>query len=96
MQCDSNNGRNDMSLAALVGETVSLERHASGLRGACPLHSDPSRSLYVSTVLDCFHCFGCGRSGDAVKWIMIRDRRDRETAEAILEVWQKGKGLGRL
>lgn len=88
MQCSSNGERENISLAALIRQTVSLEAHASGLRGACPLHRDPSRSLYVSKVLDRFHCFGCGTSGDAVRWLMIRDRLDRETAELMFARWQ--------
>ncbi|MBD8548297.1 hypothetical protein IFT82_16345 [Sphingomonas sp. CFBP 8760] len=71
-----------------------LKEHASGLRGRCPAHRDPSRSLYVSTVLDRFHCFGCGAGGDAVRWIMMRDRIDRGSAEVRLARWRAGGSSG--
>lgn len=60
----------DVPLADLVGETSRLFQSPSGLRCECPRHPDSSQSLYLSGRSNFFFCFGCGWSGDVVRWTM--------------------------
>ncbi|MCD2323063.1 CHC2 zinc finger domain-containing protein [Sphingomonas sp. IC-56] len=71
-------------IAALIAETVNLEHERSALRGACPLHPDRYRGLYVSADRDHFHCFSCGAGGDVVQWIMQLEHVSEEEALARL------------
>ncbi|MBP6218819.1 MAG: DNA primase [Oligoflexales bacterium] len=57
-------------LAALIGESVSLQRKASQLTGCCPFHEEHTPSFYVYE--DHYHCFGCGAHGDAISFVTQR------------------------
>jgi DNA primase len=41
--------------------------------GLCPFHSERSPSFQVVPGRGFFHCFGCGKSGDAFQWLMERE-----------------------
>jgi len=60
-------------LAALVGQAVKLRRQGSAWVGLCPFHSERSPSFQVVAERGFYHCFGCGKHGDAFTWLMERD-----------------------
>ena len=60
-------------LAALVGQAVKLRRQGSAWVGLCPFHSERTPSFQVVAERGFYHCFGCGKHGDAFTWLMERD-----------------------
>lgn len=54
----------------VVSEFVNLKRRGANLLGLCPFHNERTPSFTVSPVKGFYKCFGCGASGDAVKFIM--------------------------
>ncbi len=60
-------------LAALVGQAVKLRRQGSAWVGLCPFHSERSPSFQVVADRGFYHCFGCGKHGDAFTWLMERE-----------------------
>lgn len=60
-------------LAALVGQAVKLRRQGSAWVGLCPFHSERSPSFQVLAERGFYHCFGCGKHGDAFTWLMERE-----------------------
>jgi DNA primase len=60
-------------LAALVGQAVKLRRQGSAWVGLCPFHSERSPSFQVVAERGFYHCFGCGKHGDAFTWLMERE-----------------------
>jgi DNA primase len=60
-------------LAALVGQAVKLRKQGSAWVGLCPFHSERSPSFQVVADRGFYHCFGCGKHGDAFTWLMERD-----------------------
>jgi DNA primase catalytic core len=65
--------KDSMSIESIVGETVALKRSGSHLKGCCPLHNEKTPSFYVRTSAQTFHCYGCGKNGDVIQYIMERD-----------------------
>ena len=49
---------------------VSLAKKGSSLVGLCPFHKEKSPSFTVSPQKGLYHCFGCGRGGDAISFVM--------------------------
>ena len=49
---------------------IKLVRSGRRLRGLCPFHREKAPSFYVEPDLGLYHCFGCGASGDAIKFVM--------------------------
>jgi DNA primase len=58
----------------VIGDFLNLKRRGSGLIGLCPFHDEKTPSFNVSPSRNIFKCFGCGRGGDAVKFIMEHER----------------------
>ena len=60
-------------LVALVGQTVKLRKQGSAHVGLCPFHSERTPSFQVVPSRQFWHCFGCGKHGDALSWLQDRD-----------------------
>lgn len=54
----------------VVGEFVSLKRRGVNLVGLCPFHNEKTPSFSVSAPKGIFKCFGCGKGGNAVNFLM--------------------------
>ena len=57
-------------IVQLVGRRVKLTRKGQAFWGCCPFHGEKSASFKVENGRRTFHCFGCGKGGDAFKWVM--------------------------
>ncbi len=62
------------NIVDLIGKTVSLKRAGKNYVGLCPFHSEKSPSFSVDSVKQYFYCFGCKKGGDAITFVMERDR----------------------
>lgn len=58
----------------VVGEHVTLKKRGVNLIGLCPFHDEKTPSFYVSPVKGIYKCFGCGKGGNAVNFIMDKDK----------------------
>lgn len=54
----------------VVGDFVTLKRRGANYIACCPFHNEKTPSFYVSPSKGIFKCFGCGKSGTAVGFIM--------------------------
>lgn len=54
----------------VVGDYVTLKRRGANLIACCPFHNEKTPSFYVSPSKGIFKCFGCGKGGTAVGFIM--------------------------
>ena len=57
-------------IVQLVGRRVKLVRKGRALWGCCPFHKEKSASFKVENERRTYKCFGCGKGGDAFKWLM--------------------------
>jgi DNA primase len=53
----------------VVGRHVELKRGGANLMGLCPFHGEKSPSFSVSPSKQFYYCFGCGASGDAIRFL---------------------------
>ncbi len=60
--------RND--IVDVVGSYVSLKRSGSGYKGLCPFHNERTPSFSVNPGGQYYHCFGCGKGGGVINFIM--------------------------
>lgn len=58
----------------IVQDYVRLKRRGVNLIGLCPFHSEKTPSFTVSPTKNIFKCFGCGRAGDAVGFLMEHEQ----------------------
>ncbi|HEX5111228.1 MAG TPA: CHC2 zinc finger domain-containing protein, partial [Saprospiraceae bacterium] len=60
----------------VVQDFVSLRRRGSNLIGLCPFHHEKTPSFSVSPTRNIYKCFGCGKGGDSVKFVMEHESYD--------------------
>jgi DNA primase len=58
----------------VVGDFVSLKKRGSSLIGNCPFHGEKTPSFHVSVNKGIYKCFGCGKAGDSVRFIMDHEK----------------------
>ena len=54
----------------VIGDFVTLKRRGSNLVGLCPFHPEKTPSFSVSPSKNLYKCFGCGKAGDSVTFLM--------------------------
>lgn len=54
----------------VVSDFVSLKRRGANFIACCPFHNEKTPSFYVSPAKGIYKCFGCGKSGTAVGFVM--------------------------
>ena len=54
----------------VIGDVVRLKRAGSNLQGLCPFHQEKSPSFSVSVSKGIYKCFGCGKAGNVVNFVM--------------------------
>ncbi|WP_168119291.1 DNA primase [Paenibacillus sp. HB172176] len=52
-----------------VGKYVHLSKQGKYMKGLCPFHSEKTPSFTVTPELQIFHCYGCGKSGNVIRFI---------------------------
>jgi len=61
-------------IVSVVGEYVTLKKAGNSYKGLCPFHSEKSPSFTVSPSRNGFHCFGCGKGGNVITFIMEMEK----------------------
>lgn len=54
----------------VVGEFITLKKRGANLLGLCPFHGEKSPSFTVSAIKGIYKCFGCGKAGNSVNFVM--------------------------
>ncbi len=54
----------------IVGEFVTLKKRGSNLMGLCPFHNEKTPSFNVSPAKNIYKCFGCGKAGGPIQFLM--------------------------
>lgn len=58
----------------VVGSFVKLKKRGTNLLGLCPFHNEKSPSFTVSPSKEIYKCFGCGKSGNVVSFVMEHEK----------------------
>ena len=58
----------------IVGDFVKLKKRGANFLGLCPFHNEKTPSFTVSPSKEIYKCFGCGRSGNSISFIMEHEK----------------------
>ena len=62
------------NIVEVVSEFVTLRRSGANYKGLCPFHNEKTPSFIVTPSRNTCHCFGCGKGGNPVNFIMEHEQ----------------------
>ena len=62
--------QNRIDITEIVGSFVKLKKRGANYLGLCPFHNEKSPSFTVSPAKEIYKCFGCGKSGNTIGFLM--------------------------
>ena len=65
----------------LIGSYIQVKKAGSAFRANCPFHHEKTPSFYITPSTQRFHCFGCGKGGDAIAF--VRDHENLPFVDAV-------------
>lgn len=65
---------NRIDIIDIVGEFVKLKKRGTNYIGVCPFHNEKTPSFTVSPSKEIFKCFGCGKSGNSITFLMEHEK----------------------
>lgn len=68
----------------VVSKFVKLKKESGGYIGLCPFHNEKTPSFHVKSKDNFFKCFGCGKSGNAIDFICLKE--NLSFVDSVLEV----------
>lgn len=77
--------RNDV--VDVIGGYVHLQKKGSNYFGLCPFHNEKSPSFSVSPQKQMYYCFGCGKGGNVITFVM--DYENESFQEAVASLAQR-------
>ena len=72
------------NLVTIISKYILLEESRRNLKGRCPFHKDLATSLMVSPEKNIFQCFGCGKGGGPIEFVMAIEHKTREEAIQLI------------
>jgi len=66
--------KNRIDIIDVVGEYVKLKKRGANYLGVCPFHNEKTPSFTVSPAKELYKCFGCGKSGNTITFLMEHDK----------------------
>ncbi len=65
---------NRIDIIDVVGEFVKLKKRGANYLGLCPFHNEKTPSFTVSPSKEIYKCFGCGKSGNTITFLMEHEK----------------------
>lgn len=65
---------NRIDIIDIVGEFVKLKKRGTNYIGNCPFHNEKTPSFTVSPAKEIYKCFGCGKSGNSITFLMEHEK----------------------
>ena len=82
--------KRNLDIVEVIGDYLELHKAGKGYKALCPFHVEKTPSFYVMPDRQFYHCFGCGKGGDVISFVM--DMEGLQFSEAV-ELLAKRAGI---
>jgi DNA primase len=72
-----------VDIVEIISGYIPLKKAGANFKANCPFHQEKTASFMVSPERQIYHCFGCGESGNAFKFLMRHERMEFPEAVEI-------------
>ncbi len=73
-----------VDIVEVISSYIPLKKSGRNFKANCPFHHEKTASFMVSAERQIYHCFGCGESGNAFKFLMRHERMEFPEAVEVL------------
>lgn len=73
-----------LKIEEIISSYITLKKRGNNYIALCPFHGEKSPSFSVSSTKQIYKCFGCGKGGDAISFVMEYEKCDYDSAIKIL------------
>jgi DNA primase len=63
----------DLPIEQVIAPYVELKKAGARYKACCPLHNEKTPSMVVTPNKNSFHCYGCGKGGDGIAFVMEKE-----------------------
>ena len=63
-----------IDIVEIVGSFIKLKKRGANYLGLCPFHNEKTPSFTVSPSKEIYKCFGCGKSGNSISFVMEHEK----------------------
>jgi len=76
--------RNSLDIVEVIGSYLPLKKRGKEHEALCPFHQEKTPSFKVSPAKQIFHCFGCQKGGDVIRFVQEFEHLDFRAAVTLL------------
>lgn len=80
--------KNQLDIVEVVSHYIEVKKMGASYKACCPFHQEKTPSFVLNANKGYFHCFGCGVSGDAIKFVMDYEKLNYvEALEKLAQIY---------
>ncbi len=76
--------KNQIDIVDIIGSNLELHKAGANYKVCCPFHGEDTPSFVISPAKQICHCFGCGFSGDSIKF--VQEYKRLNFTEAVADI----------
>ena len=76
-------------IVGLISSYIQVKRAGSSFKANCPFHHEKTPSFFINPARQSFHCFGCGKGGDAIAF--VREYENLPFTDAVRKLAQQAQ-----
>ncbi|HOO32128.1 MAG TPA: DNA primase [Thermotogota bacterium] len=78
----------EVNITDLISSYIPIQKSGKNYKARCPFHEERTASFYIYESTQSYHCFGCGKNGDIIKFVQDYENVDfKEAVEKIATMY---------